>query len=139
MLQATKTSHNPEGTLVCCTGRQAVKWLLHTAAVACDEAEAVAIGNALLHRGLLHHVVNSVARQLFDGMCVAAQPCVMPTALAGVSAQDLASQHLLMSRPSSIMQQYKHPFENRSHLYRFHGVGPERNESSDDDASAHGW
>lgn len=41
----------------CSTGRQAVAWLLKTAAVASDEAEAVAIGNALMHRGLLHHVV----------------------------------------------------------------------------------
>lgn len=33
-------------------------WLLRTAAVAQDEAQAVDIGNALMHRGLLHHVVS---------------------------------------------------------------------------------
>jgi Domain found in Dishevelled, Egl-10, and Pleckstrin (DEP) len=42
----------------CVTGRQAVAWLVRTAAVAQDEAQAVDIGNALMHRGLLHHVVS---------------------------------------------------------------------------------
>lgn len=38
------------------------------------------------------------------------------------------------------LQTYKHPFENRSRLYRFHGVGPELEGSSDDDdVAAHGW
>lgn len=41
----------------CFVGREAVSWMLHTARVAATEAEAVALGNAMMQLGLLAHVV----------------------------------------------------------------------------------
>ena len=60
--------------LACMTGRQAVTWLLRTAAVAHDEAQAVDIGNALMHRGLLHHVV-SYSCPVFNPTILATSAC----------------------------------------------------------------
>ena len=87
-LQADEQQDQPQ----CCgpvgAGRDAVRWLVHSARVAADATEAVAMGNAMMQLGLLHHVVSPAKRYItngcMDGMCCAAF-CCAPSAYRAVS------------------------------------------------------
>ncbi len=47
----------------CFVGRDAVRWMMNTAAVAPSEEDAVALGNAMLQLGLIAHVVRTTPPQ----------------------------------------------------------------------------
>ena len=57
----------------CFVGREAVRWMVNTAAVAPSEDDAVALGNAMLHLGLIAHVVRGVTCRLQSTSCRASQ------------------------------------------------------------------